>query len=80
MKKNKEREYITLTEEDERDDYDFDSSDLMDDDIDEYFDGGECYDYDGRKVLLYLIASVAIVGAFIVGIGVVISKIARSDA
>ena len=81
MKKQKEREYITLNEEDERDDYDFDASDLMgDDDLDKYFDGGECCDPDGRKVLLYLIASVAIVGAFIAIIGVGISKIMSNES
>jgi len=80
MKKQKEREYITLNEEERDDDYDFDSTDLMnDDDLDEYFDGGECSDPDGRKVLFYLIASVAIVGAVIAIIGIGISKITRSD-
>jgi hypothetical protein len=80
MKKQKEREYITLNEEERDDDYDFDSTDLMnDDDLDEYFDGGECSDPDGRKVLLYLIASVAIVGAVIAIIGIGISKITRGN-
>jgi hypothetical protein len=52
---------------------------MNDDDLDEYFDGGECSDPDGRKVLLYLIASVAIVGAVIAIIGIGISKITRGN-